>query len=567
LIAMLGLLALLTLAVLLAMEVGLRRELSAGVAHEVNTASGAVNDGLQSSAQRLLAEGRVVAEEPRLKAVVRTPGVDRATLDDVTDELRAAVGWDVLLISDLSGNVLASSGTQAAAEIDLDDAAVASGAAGRQSVGTLRVGSRIYQAAFVPMVFGPEPIGIVVAAYQLGDGWADELSRHTHSVVALFESGHLVATAREVGPTTRDDATRWAGSGFPRVAELAGERFLATSLPLGDPRLRVGVFRSEDAALAPYRRMRSLVLGSSVLAALLAVVAAWFVAKGLARPVARIEHQSREIREAYAKLRELDTQIAEELEQARELQQRVMPSPPRIEAVDFEVVYRPATEVGGDVYDVLQLDSNRVRVFVADATGHGVAAALTTLWIKSEYDFVKRTAATPAQALGLLNARINLAHADTGVWFTALCLDVDLSKRRLSYAAAAHPGPLLAQNGHVEQLESGGPFIGLTPDASFPEWDAPFSPGDAVYAFSDGVIDQWDGAGRAFGETRLSDTIAAARQNGRPGGREVLSALETLAGPTGAFYDDVTFIGIEWRAQPAAEAFASRPQDERLPSA
>ena len=97
-----------------------------------------------------------------------------------------------------------------------------------------------------------------------------------------------------------------------------------------------------------------------------------------------------EINRAYAELQRKDVIISDDLRKAREIQQSVIAFNAKdLEGIDIGVHFRPMIEVGGDIFDIYRRGEGQYRLFLADATGHGVQAALVTMLIKGEYDKIK----------------------------------------------------------------------------------------------------------------------------------------------------------------------------------
>jgi serine phosphatase RsbU (regulator of sigma subunit) len=239
-------------------------------------------------------------------------------------------------------------------------------------------------------------------------------------------------------------------------------------------------------------------------------------------------------------------ELLDDLLQARDFQQRTLPQPPTIAGIDIEVLYRPLDLVGGDLYQVTSLRDGVLRVFIADATGHGVRASLTTVLIMSEYEFVKRDSDGPAKVLAALNSRIATTFQHLSVHFTASCLDFDLRNGVLRLSSAAHPPPFLVRDGQAQELDSGGAFVGLVPEVEYPEWSYPLQRGDHVVTFTDGATEVFNSSGDPFGEERLQATIAGALAAGQPVTAAVTSALERFVGSQ-QITDDLTIVSVGWR--------------------
>ncbi|HLM75734.1 MAG TPA: two-component regulator propeller domain-containing protein, partial [Polyangiaceae bacterium] len=178
-----------------------------------------------------------------------------------------------------------------------------------------------------------------------------------------------------------------------------------------------------------------------------------------------------ELQAALSSLKEKDERIGADLAEAREFQQRMLPSLPAPGAVVFAAAYRPAELVGGDIYDVCEIGPGRYRVFLADATGHGVQASLRTMVLKTEYDRLMCDERGPERVLEELNRRIAGAYPDMELLCSACCFDVIAGAEDGSvsvlYANAGHVPLLLAREGGVEEVYLGGPFLGMVEDADF----------------------------------------------------------------------------------------------------
>jgi sigma-B regulation protein RsbU (phosphoserine phosphatase) len=243
-------------------------------------------------------------------------------------------------------------------------------------------------------------------------------------------------------------------------------------------------------------------------------------------------------------LEEKDRRISEDLAQARAFQQRILPRLPVSHALSVEAIYRPAEVVGGDLYDVCRITGGRVRVFVADAIGHGVQAALRTMILKTEWDRV-RDAATPVRALLELNRRIVAAYPGLELQCTAACFDVtpDEPRGHVAYATAAHP-PLVVvtRAGQARQVYQPSPFLGVLGDIELHPVYFDLARGDRLFLFSDGLVEEARGE-EEFGIERVLGALSRRAP--------LLSTLEEAVAAVDAFAaghpltDDLTLVGVE----------------------
>lgn len=198
---------------------------------------------------------------------------------------------------------------------------------------------------------------------------------------------------------------------------------------------------------------------------------------------------------------------------ARTLQQTLIPPHvPIIDGLDVAAEYRPAgdgTEVGGDFYDIFQIEPHRWVVTIGDIRGKGAEAAIVTALAR----YTLRAAAvqdpSPVRAMSLLNDALLRADGDR------FCTAAMLRFQRLdgawqvSSCAAGHPLPLLVDRGRgVRPIGRPGTLLGVLKDPSFSETSLVLTPGDAVVAYTDGVIDARSSAGAFYDEERLVETLA-----------------------------------------------------------
>jgi PAS domain S-box-containing protein len=238
-----------------------------------------------------------------------------------------------------------------------------------------------------------------------------------------------------------------------------------------------------------------------------------------------------------------DAIIQLDLEQAAAFQTALLSRMRWPSGLDVDVAYRPLQRVGGDVYDVAILPDGATRMFIADATGHGVTAALSTMLIKSEYDAVKLVG-SPSEALAALNERITRTYARLAVMFTAAIVDISQDRRLLRHACGGHPAPLLCTGPRIVELAEGGPFLGVAMQQRYPEWTTEIEAWHSLVLVTDGVSEQRNASGAQFGDDRLRTAISEAVERGRKINASVLSRLDAYIA-THAQTDDITLLTVQ----------------------
>ncbi len=212
----------------------------------------------------------------------------------------------------------------------------------------------------------------------------------------------------------------------------------------------------------------------------------------------------------YARMEEMD----EEMRLAARLQRDFLPRRlPEVGQSRFAVLYRPATWVSGDIYDIVRLDETHVGFYVADAVGHGMPAALLTMFIKKALQ-MKRIVGhtyelvTPHVSLGELNTDICDQNLSSCQFCTAVYCVLDTATMMLTYSRAGHPEPVLIHaDGRVETLQGPGSLLGVFPDEQFESQQTPLQPGDRLVLYTDGA-EPVLGWGVNQGERTLEDIFS-----------------------------------------------------------
>jgi len=198
-----------------------------------------------------------------------------------------------------------------------------------------------------------------------------------------------------------------------------------------------------------------------------------------------------------------------ELETARRIQSSILPElPPRLAGIDLAHAYLPASEVGGDFYDVLALDDGRLAVAVGDVAGHGVSSGLVMSAVKSAlavqvaFDPEVASVFTTLNRLVYQSARQRL--------ITTLCYAVlDPRTRELVYASAGHLYPyLLGSGGSVRALPSTAYPLGVRADLQVSVSHRQLAERDTVVLISDGIIEaRPEGSTDLYGFERLEESL------------------------------------------------------------
>jgi len=205
-----------------------------------------------------------------------------------------------------------------------------------------------------------------------------------------------------------------------------------------------------------------------------------------------------------------------ELETARGIQSSILPDlPPRLQGVEIAHAYLPASEVGGDFYDVLALEDGRLAVAVGDVAGHGVSSGLVMSMAKSALA-VQVTFDPEVQAVfSTLNRMVHQTARKR--LLTTLCyLLLDPKRRELVYASAGHLYPYrVTPGGRVQALESIAYPLGVRNSLLVEPKTACLDPGDTLFLFSDGLVEAKSShSDEMYGFDRLEESLARHAEHG-----------------------------------------------------
>lgn len=200
------------------------------------------------------------------------------------------------------------------------------------------------------------------------------------------------------------------------------------------------------------------------------------------------------------------------LNEARRIQQSILPRTMQdIGDYEFWGISSPAEDVGGDFFDYIPLGEGTFGCAVADASGHGLLAALL---VRDVYVGLRMGIGRDfkiARTIERLNRILNKSRLTTK--FVSLFYAEFETNGEIVYVNAGHPSPfLLGSAGAFQELPSSGMVLGPSPDATYARRAAKMEPGDILVMYSDGIIEAHDGRGREFGIARLRKLVAEFRK-------------------------------------------------------
>jgi len=234
-----------------------------------------------------------------------------------------------------------------------------------------------------------------------------------------------------------------------------------------------------------------------------------------------------------------------EMEKARQIQDRLLPSPETVSRLGAAFLYKPASEVGGDYLDIRPMPGGTVLLAMADVIGHGVPAAMGAAILKTLLGHACDQAARPDRVLATI--RRDTADILVGSDFASMIVvALDRSASRLWYASAGHPcGYLIQPDRPIRGLPATGPLLGIPGTQAWETVSMDVRPGDRLVLVTDGLMDAANEAGEQFGRQRLETAVEEFRAD--PPDRLCRHIMERVRAFRGvaAQNDDMTILAIE----------------------
>jgi serine phosphatase RsbU (regulator of sigma subunit)/ketosteroid isomerase-like protein len=255
-----------------------------------------------------------------------------------------------------------------------------------------------------------------------------------------------------------------------------------------------------------------------------------------------------EVAQAHLKQERIERErVEQELRVARSIQQASLPREvPRLGGWQISPFYRPAREVGGDFYDLLELGDERLGIVVGDATGKGVPAALVMASARSMLRAVAQASEySPGDVLGRVNDSL-VIDIPPNMFVTCFYAILDPKRATLSYANAGHDLPYLRRGGgDAEELRARGMPLGLMPGMDYEEKEIALDAGEAALFYSDGLVEAHNPEGEMFGFPRLRELVAEHADKERSMEETLLEELYSFVGEGWEQEDDITLLTLQ----------------------
>jgi len=251
-------------------------------------------------------------------------------------------------------------------------------------------------------------------------------------------------------------------------------------------------------------------------------------------------------------IEEQNQQFLEELSKAGEFQKSLLPeSFPKIPQLTFSASYIPSNQLGGDFFDVFKIGKNKVGFVIADASGHGVTAAMLSAMFKMTFHKHVSSSLTPSEVMTNLNLDFcRVLHM--GEFFTAFYGIYNYSTGLLTYCNAAHPYPLLISHADlkIKELDTEGFLLGVMEEGiGYGTGQITIEDLSRMVIFTDGLTDIENPSGKLYSDLRMKNDLKNMRNIPA---KDFLKSIERDLSnftETEIIDDDITILVIDFKRE------------------
>ena len=244
-----------------------------------------------------------------------------------------------------------------------------------------------------------------------------------------------------------------------------------------------------------------------------------------------------------------------ELSLAQQVQQSMLPQRhTAMNGVSIAAKYLPALEIGGDFYDIQPLADDHLAILLADMTGHGVQAALSTVLLKIGFSPFANTSAGPVEILNGINSVLCRGlpkDLPSSIFAAAAVVTIDMrnARCRIANAGLPHPLQLKRAQGEVERITANGMVLGIFDDAMYvpsEEYELQLHEGDALLLYTDGLNEAVNREGELFEIGLIRQTMLDhADCSGAEIIDRLIDAVKSFSKPDHA-WDDLTLLEVDF---------------------
>ncbi len=202
--------------------------------------------------------------------------------------------------------------------------------------------------------------------------------------------------------------------------------------------------------------------------------------------------------------------MAEQMRLGAVIQRRMIPEKaPCVCGLDIAAIYQPCFQIGGDLYDFIQIDDHTIGIAIADVIGKGIPAAIMMSMFRGTiraYADGGHNRHTFGDIIQKLN-KVALRECRNGEFITMFMCHIDVETMKMTYCNCGHEPALHIRGDKITELDSGGLVLGIMEDAGYKTETVALEDGDTILLYTDGLIDAMNFDNELWGKERMLEAV------------------------------------------------------------
>lgn len=270
---------------------------------------------------------------------------------------------------------------------------------------------------------------------------------------------------------------------------------------------------------------------------------------GIQSDITELKEIKEKLEKSNKELKLYKANMIKELEHAREAQQFILPQKlPKFKNIKFASRFVPMKQIGGDFYDVVEIEKGIFGILVADVTGHGIPASLLTFMASNTFKTLAINESSTKAVMSLTNKML-YKKMPNGSFVSMFYAIFDTKSNELKYTQAGHPHGLVMRNKTKEiiPLSTEGFLLGVFEEdfLKFEEKSLALMPGDKVVLYSDAIIEAANPQQDMLGIGGLVDFLRSKMKKDIDTIFDDIYDYGKSFSQKGSYSDDFTLIGFE----------------------
>ena len=234
---------------------------------------------------------------------------------------------------------------------------------------------------------------------------------------------------------------------------------------------------------------------------------------------------------------------------AAQIQRSLIPGQsPSYHNLHYAWRFMPSKKVGGDLFNVVQLDEETIMTYLVDVSGHGISSALLMAGVRAYLRGRVTQAGSVAEMITDVNRLVSADTIETHQFMTLFFLVMEAHTGRITWVRAGQDPALLysPDEGHFEKLEGQGIPLGVEESWQYQDNTKTVRPGQILVLTTDGVLEAHNEKGKMFGRNRLKEIIRCYAGLGAEGIR--LAIIDAVTAFRGEAHqeDDITLVVLKF---------------------